>query len=130
MSPSRSLKPIVILLCFSWLIPLLVIIVFNLIASLVYKYVYNYSPSFIYSDVLENYDMCFIKNLGSYLLGCCAPASLLFIASLIILATIWVYIRSRLGMLAGSIVHLIGGNRSNNHVLYSSAEYNLKVWQC
>lgn len=126
LSPSRSLKPIVILLGFSWLIPILIIILFNLVASLVYKYVFNYSPSFIYSDVLENYDICFIKNLGAYLIGCCLPSVLLFFSSVLILISIAVFIRRRLFILRSSIVQLLGQQTTVN-IIHDTAEFSLKM---
>lgn len=125
LTPSQSLKPIVILLGFSWLIPVMIIILFNLVASLLYKYVFNFSPSYIYSDVLENYDICFIKNIGSYLLGCCLPSFLLFAASLLILFLIALHIQRRLIFLRSSIIQLLG-QRLVNTVLHDTAENMLK----
>lgn len=104
----------------------MVIIIFNLVASLVYKYVFNYSPSFIYSDVLENYDICFIKNLVSYLVGCCLPAVVLFLLSLFILSMIALFIRGRLIIMRSSVAYMLG-QKLVSKIIHDTAELGLKM---
>ena len=67
-----------------WLSPVLIVLVFYLITSLIYEYIYKYSGSFIYSDVFDNFDICFIKNLWAYLAGLILPSLALLVASSIL----------------------------------------------
>lgn len=67
---------------FGWLLPVIIIVLFYLITSLVFELELNYSASFIYTDVLENSDFCFIRNIWVYLLSFVLPCSILFIIAI------------------------------------------------
>lgn len=73
------------LILLGWLGPLIIISIFYLITGLIYEYQLNYSAAFIYTDVFDNNEMCFIKNIWAYLGGVIFPCAVLVFFSLIFL---------------------------------------------
>ncbi len=71
------------LILFAWLLPILIIAIFYLITGILFEYMFNYSAAFIYTDVLDNKEICFIKNFWAYLGGVILPCSILFLISLV-----------------------------------------------
>lgn len=75
-----------IVLSIGWLSPILIICIFYFIAGLTYRYGYDYSAAFIYSDVVDNRQICFIKNIWTLVWGLIIPCLTFFIAALFIIA--------------------------------------------
>jgi hypothetical protein len=81
LSRRTNLSPVYKFVTFliGWVGPVIIIGAFYLITSLIYELKSKYSASFIYTDVLDNFDVCFIKNLYAYLGGLILPSLVLIL---------------------------------------------------
>ncbi len=70
------------ILIIGWSIPTLIILIFYLITGLVYEYGLNLSASYVYTDLFDNNELCFIKNIWAFLLGLILPCITLIFFSL------------------------------------------------
>ena len=77
------------LVAIGWSLPIFIIGIFYLITSLLYEFQFNYSSAFIYSDLFDNKEICFIKNIWAYLGGLIMPSVLLVLISLCLFALIF-----------------------------------------